>query len=467
MAASDAIRPACPPLGTPGAAAVLRKPFPATLGPQRGPLSTSANFRWALTGNLTYAGCQFLMSTALAKLGSKTVLGQFSLGLAIAAPVMNLAMLQLRSVQVTDVNEEYAFADYFGARIIWTILGFLVIVVGGIIGSTDRVTLWVVILVGLMKSFDSLSDIIRGLFQHRERMDFSGMSLIVKSPTSLLALTGVMYLTRNVVLATAAMAVVWASSFVTYDLRRAARMLPSIDSEPSVHAGVRPRFQSDRICRLSRTALPLGIVMSIISLQISIPRYVLQGYAGAEQLGCFAAVVAPAMAGLMVTTALGQASAPRLARHFATDLRAFVRLLAQLTALSAAMGVALIVGVYFFGDLILTLLFKPEYAAYQREFVVVALAMGIQFVGSCWGYGLTAARYFRIQVVLTSASCVATLIAAFILVPRHGVMGAVLSVLATSVTTAVGFAAAMFWAIRSQRSAEAASRADTHGFAEN
>ena len=126
---------------------------------------------------------------------------------------MNLAMLQLRSVQVTDVHEEYAFADYFGTRIIWTILGFVVIVIGGVIGSTDRVTLLVVIFVGLMKSFDSLSDIIRGLFQHRERMDLSGMSLIVKGPTSLLALVGVMYLTQSVVLATAAMALVWASSF--------------------------------------------------------------------------------------------------------------------------------------------------------------------------------------------------------------------------------------------------------------
>ena len=39
------------------------------------------NFAWTLTGNVVYAGCQWGMLMAIAKLGTPAMLGQFALGL--------------------------------------------------------------------------------------------------------------------------------------------------------------------------------------------------------------------------------------------------------------------------------------------------------------------------------------------------------------------------------------------------
>ncbi len=76
---------------------------PAHLGllPAQG-LSLRSNFAWVLAGNVVYAACQFGMIIALAKLGSSIMVGQFSLGLAIATPVLMFTNLHLRAVQATD-----------------------------------------------------------------------------------------------------------------------------------------------------------------------------------------------------------------------------------------------------------------------------------------------------------------------------------------------------------------------------
>ena len=414
------------------------------------PMSLSANFRWALTGNVVNALCQYGMILVLARWGTNTAVGQFDLGLAIASNVLALAMLQLRNVQITDTRRTFRFADYFGTRIVWTLLGLGAIVAWGLLASDDRTTLWVILLVGLMKSVDSVSDIVRGLFHFHERMDLNGVSLIVRGILSLLALAFAMILTGSVVIASATAAVSYLIAFMAYDVVFARRIL-SLKSVGTSGDQFRPQFRLQAMAELTWIALPLGAVMAMISLQTNIPRYVLESYYGTSSLGYFGPLVYPMMAGMMVTTAMGQSASPRLAKYFLDDVHAFTRLLGKLSGISAALGVALIIGTYFFGDRVLHLLYGPEYAAYHEEFDILAVAWGIQLISSCWGYGLTAARCFRMQVVLTVISCIATLAASYILIPRYGVMGAAQSVLVTSVCVAICYSIAIFWVVGSGR----------------
>src|SRR5580704_15153177 len=82
-------------------------------------------FSWTLAGNVIYAACQFGMLSALAKLGNPSVVGQYALALAVAAPVFMLTNLQLRGVQSTDAKHEYDFPDYFTLRVISSLFGLV------------------------------------------------------------------------------------------------------------------------------------------------------------------------------------------------------------------------------------------------------------------------------------------------------------------------------------------------------
>lgn len=409
-------------------------------------LSLRANFRWTFAGNVVNGLAQWGMLTVLARLGSAAEVGQFINGLAIAAPVIALTMLQLRNVQVTDVRGEFAFGDYLATRIAWTAVG-LVVIIGIALGrGFDERTAWVVVLVGLTKCIDSVSDIVRGLFQREERMDLSAMSLMVRGPAALAAMALAMWWTGSLVAATLGMTVVWFVGLFAYDLRRA-RWLP-VSGGPGVSAEhLLPRsFAGRPRWRLTTIALPLGIVMALISLQTNIPIYVLEAWSGREQVGYFGTLAYPIAAGMMVVTAIGQTFAPRLARYFADDPSAYRLLLWKFVGLSCGLGIAVIAGVWLLGKPILALLYGAEYTAYNREFTVVAVAGAIQFVASAFGYALTAARRFRTQVLLTGISCVVTAVAALLLVPERGVMGAAMAMVATTLAACIGFGISVRWA---------------------
>ena len=411
-------------------------------------LSLRSNFGWTFAGNVVNALCQFGVLAALARLGNPGIVGQFVLGLSIAAPVLALTMLQLRNVQVTDARGEYAFEDYFGTRIAWTVLGMAVIAAWTWLSGFETETAWVVILIGLAKCIESASEIVRGLFQRFERMNFSGTSLMLKGVGTLGGVSLLLWYTDSILAAAAAMVVVAACQLAAYDALKARRLLNQASRQGGAVQRFRPRFDREAVLGLTWTALPLGIVMCLVSLQVNIPRYVLQSYDGKEALGYFGALVYPMVAGTMVTGALGQAASPKLARHYLNDFAAYGALLRKLLLVAAGLGVALVVGTAILGRFALDLLYGGDYAVYHREFFVLAIAAAIQLMASSLGYGLTAGRFFRTQVVLVTISCSVATAAALILVPTRGVMGAALTVLATSIVMFLAFAVAIGRAFR-------------------
>ena len=154
----------------------MRKPAPR-------PLSLRSNFSWTFAGNVVYAGCQWGMLVVLAKLGSPERVGQFSLGLAVTAPVIIFSNLQLRAVQAIDARREYRFGHYLALRLATTVLALFVI--AGIACGFRLETALVILAIGLAKAFESFSNVVYGLSQSHERMDRIALSLMIKGPLSL------------------------------------------------------------------------------------------------------------------------------------------------------------------------------------------------------------------------------------------------------------------------------------------
>ena len=60
--------------------------------------------------------------------------------------------------------------------------------------------------------------------------------------------------------------------------------------EVTPDATARPRFESPVLLRLVRLALPLGLVMLLLSLNSNLPRYVIEQHLGERESGIFAAL---------------------------------------------------------------------------------------------------------------------------------------------------------------------------------
>lgn len=395
----------------------------------------TCNFLWTLAGNLIYALCQWGILVSFAKLGNVEMVGQYALALAIAAPVFQFSGLQLRAVQVTDARNRYTFGELAGMRLVTTAAGLIVVMALALWGRNPGQTALVVVLIGLSKAIESLSDICQGLFQKNERMDRVAKSLILKGGLSVLVVAIALRFSAGAVAACALLAIAWILAWIGYDLRTAVKQLAGSPR------ALFPNIDRSAFQHLFVLTLPLGFVMMLLSLNSNLPRYFLANYSGEAAVGVFSALMYCIVAGNMVMGALGQAASPRLAKlHCDGDLRAFSMLLAGLVAFAAATGIIGLIAVKVAGTQILTLLYRPEYALHVKDFFWLMAAGAIMNISSVLGVAMTAMQGFRQQAWI-HLGCFATgLVASFLLVPSMGISGAAFSVLIIATAGLIGYA---------------------------
>ncbi|MFZ5829534.1 MAG: lipopolysaccharide biosynthesis protein [Planctomycetota bacterium] len=396
-------------------------------------LSLKKNFLWTFAGNAVYAGCQWGMLIVLAKLGSKAIVGQFALGLAVTAPAFMLSNLQLRAVQATDARGQFRFDEYLSLRLLGTLLTLVALPLVCWLSGYGTATALVICAVGLAKGIESISDVIFGLLQHHERMDRIAISMMLKGPLSLAALGLGMAVWGNLLWATLAMAAAWLVVLLSWDVRSASR----VGHRWSL--GGLSGMSGRRLMELAWLALPLGVVTMLFSLNVNIPRYVLEDYLGEAELGIFAALAALMLAGNQVINALGQSASPRLAKLWQSGSSAgFLRILVRLLAIGLCVGLVSVAVAWFFGQPLLTLLYSADYAAHWQLLVWLMLAATVNYLASFMGYAVTAARSFRMQAPVFTVVVVVTTLWALWDIPRSGLLGGAHAVLAGQLSHLLG-----------------------------
>src|SRR5690625_2160950 len=240
----------------------------------------------------------------MAKLGSAEMVGQFSLGLAITAPIILFFTLQLRNIIATDTVNKYSFSSYFGSRIIYLSLALIMIFLVSLIGPYNKALTLIIILVGISKVIESLSELTHGYLQKEERMDYVGKSQIIKAILSVTSVCLLLIVYKNLIVALAGLIIVWFVRLITYDLRIT-----------SYFTTVKPNFNKS-IKTIFILAAPLGVVSILNSINTNIPRYFLEYYVGIEELGYFSAIAYILVAGNLLIRPLSLVAAPKLANYY-------------------------------------------------------------------------------------------------------------------------------------------------------
>jgi O-antigen/teichoic acid export membrane protein len=408
-------------------------------------ISLRANVAWTVGGNAIYALSQWAMLAAIAKLGNPYMVGQFALGLAVAAPVYMFTNMQLRSIQATDARNDYTFADYFGLRLIASVAGLMVVFAVAAFSSNSRQTVFIVGAIGAAKFFESLSDAIYGFCQKHERMKLIAISLAVKGIGSVAALAVVLRLTGSVFAACCAMACVWLLLFAFLDLRWAASLLRS---EPAAARRWLPSWNQGTVGKLCILAIPMGIQTMLASLTVNIPRYVVDHELGTGMLGFYAAMAYFIVAGHTVISAVGNSVQARLSQAWYTSLPSFKRLLRQCSVFAFSVGLLATLIAFVAGKQLLATLYRPEYATHVGVFELLMFSAGFYYVGSILNAAIAAARCFWSYTFFYLSVPVMALVGALCLIPPLGLLGAALATLIYCMGNAAVPAVVVAWAYR-------------------
>lgn len=406
--------------------------------------SLTSNFMWTLGGTVIYTASQWGMISILAKRGSPATVGVFALGLAVSAPVFMFCNLQLRGVQATDAQSRYRFADFFVLRSLCTLAALLFLSLVCVFAGYRSEVLLVVLALSVAKAFESWSDVVAGLLQKRERLDLAARAVSLRGLISLAVFAGVFATTHKLDLACVALAVTWAGVVCLYDVSLARGVLEPGEGFFSASQG--------RMWELMKRSLPLGIVMTLNSLNANLPRYVVVHRLGTGELGIFASLAYLLVALNVLSVALGQSATARMATMFAAgELNRFRAVLARLAGFGVAIGGVALVVVFAFGEQLLKVLYGPSYSSHRALMLILAVTAGVSTVATFMGFAATAAQSFRAQVPVIAAMTLTTLVSSWLLVPWLGLNGAGVALLISAIVQLAGLTLVTQRAMESRR----------------
>lgn len=408
-------------------------------------LPVQTNFFWNLAGNGASSGAQWAFVVLLARLGDVAMVGQYTMGLAVAAPIFTLASLNLRALQATDVHQQFSLLDYMSVRLVTSAGAFAVTALVALSASYSGDTAQVMLLVALTKVLDSISDIVYGRLQQRERMDRIAKSMILRAGASLMTLAFLLSRQLGAVRSIAGVALSSAAVLFFYDLS-------SLPSRSFSHTRISVPWR--KTAALFRLAGPLGFFLMLVSLNGYLSRYWLAHYRSEREVGIFSAMAFLTLAANMAVLALGQASIPAMARAFlCRDTTAFLQRATRLWLLGGILGACGIVVAHFWGAALLRLCYGPVWEEHSTIFLWLMVGSAFSYLASCTGITLTSARQFNIQLLLLLIVTVIISIGCHMLIPSQGLQGAAIAQLVgylVQFVLSAMFVARLLWQFRRQ-----------------
>ena len=419
--------------------------------------SLQKNILFAVGGMGVFYVCQFGVIILLAKFAPPEVLGQVEFSLAIATPIVLFCSFELRGALVADAAGEFTFGTYRRLRSLMMILAGAVLLGIAVWEAVSEQNLaYTIILAGLCagKIILSLAEIGWGLFQKRERLDLMAASAALRGLLMLAAFGLIVpifaYLSRRGVITNEQIAGGAALAITLYALASLALLLLFDRPRVAARSDYDPSWSWSAIRNLARQTFPLGIVLLVLHLCNSIPVLVIESQEnGKAALGHFGALTKLTLVGTILVFQAANAAANRLARFYQTDLAAFLRLSAKLLVLALAVGLPILAVTLLFGQWLLRVLYRADYALYYAEFKIIVFAQCLVLLTTVFGVLTTQMRLFWLQVPVQIIVLLATAVAALLLIPaaEDPVRGGAWTVLTRSIVHIALYAGCVLFGI--------------------
>jgi O-antigen/teichoic acid export membrane protein len=349
----------------------------------------------------------------------------------------------------TDAQDLNKFEDFLGVRLITNVLAVLTVIAVSLFlsGRYPFRVLLIFLAIALNKVIEATSDIAYGLMQKHERLDKMAQSLMLRNVGACIPLAVIILLTKSLLLSTLSIGVWWLYVLLFFDKRNVEKFEPFV-----------PQFRLKPMSSVIMLGLPLGIAGGFVSFYSNMNRYFVEAYLGSESLAYFGAMAYTVMAASQITTSLGKAASPRLAKYFFFNRKAFIVLLGKVLAVALALAVATILFGVFFGKPFLSIAYKPEYAEHQDVFIWLLISAGVTMIASMLGVGMSATRRFKSQIPLFIVVCIVSILACCLLIPRYGMKGAAWSILGASIAQCIGSMVVIIMGLKSFEAADASNK---------
>lgn len=397
------------------------------------PSGFGANIGSSLFGQAFFLLTQLAVLSSMSHMRGLEAVGQFGLAMAIANPPFILFGYGLRVTQAVDAGNRYRFSEYLGARLTGALLASMVALAIGVTFA-QGVPGGILLSVTLMKWADAVCETCYGAYQRHERLGLQARSLMLRGVAGLVLFHLLLMAGVSIAGSLFAQVIVWWLVAVLIDFPAASALGGRRLSWPRL--AILPNL------RLLLSSLPPSLESLIYNLQKSGQRGIVSNVLSPALLGVFTAIEYVHQAGAMLANAMSQALLGRLSQLRAErDHRAAQRIVLVHAAVMLATGIAGVVVAALLGKTLLRFFFHIESAVAEDLLTLIAIAIAIRNLATGVSASLSASDRFRSTLLVQGLASTVAVAAALQLVPKFGLVGAGLAIVAGAVVhTGVTFA---------------------------
>jgi O-antigen/teichoic acid export membrane protein len=341
--------------------------------------------------------------------------------------------MQLRNVQVVDVNDEYPFQAYLFTRLFYVISAIIVLIILSLFLFASYIEFAVFYLIVLLKSQEQFIDIIYGYYQKKLRVDIMGKSILIRSIIDIPVFLLLIYSDKLLLFCFAVSNLVHLCTYLFFD-KRCLKTDFNIKIETPHLRNLMP-IVSMYIFPLTKKTYLLSISTLLSSLTTNIPRYFIKYLIGYSFLGIYGGISYLSIACFTLFQPMQILLRPRLAMSYVKDKNKFNSLKRYGYFMYIAFGITGIIGIICLGPFLLKLFFTPEFSKYSLLLLYLFISSLFSSMGAISSLSLQAKQIFNQQVYVSAITIVVCAISSWVLIYAYGITGIYFSTLITGLTT--------------------------------
>lgn len=290
----------------------------------------------------------------------------FVIAYAIGNLMMMIGKYGVRNYHVTDVNSKYSFADYLSTRKITVLIMAIVSVFYVMFSNYDYEKTLIVILICIMKAFDSYEDVIHSEFQRCDRLDIAGKILGIRLIYYFVCFA-LLYICTDNLLITTASAVI--SSLIIGS---------SLDIYVWNKMNIEYKSKSWRnVLDILKACFPLFLCTYLAMYIANAPKYIVDGFYSSDIQASFNYVFMPVFVIALFGNFIFQPMQTKASNIYALkEYSRFNRLIIKGIIQVVVITCIIAVGGYFVGIPVMSVVFNHNLTGYELELVMLIITGG-------------------------------------------------------------------------------------------
>ncbi len=403
---------------------------------------SKSSFIWNMSGSMLNAFQSVIMLMILTRTGSLLEAGIYTIAYANANLFLMIGKYGMRNFQVSDVREQFSFAEYRRSRYLTTFIMLIVSIGYTIYASkvnayTINKSLCIVWMC-LFKLVDSIEDTYHGLYQQKGRLDIAGKCMTMRMLITIIifgiSVIILKALLPALIVSTIATAIIFII-FTTLTYKEFKCVQETADKR--------------KLQTLLKVCLPL-FLGSFLSFYIgNAPKYAIDSILNDELQACYGFIAMPVFViGLLNNFIFNPMISKMSFMWYDKNVKAFKKMLLKQILIILAITVICEIGACLIGIPVLSIMYNTDLTPYKTELLILLLGGGFLALS---GLFVTIITIMRLQKTLLFGYGIVSIlafIASPVIVEQYSMTGAALLYLLLMIILCVIFVIHLLYGIK-------------------